>query len=156
MNHQALQAPTKAPWNTLLIAALAALFATNAMADRGNRHDYSHRWHGDIHRFHQHDYPYWREGRWHHGHHDGHLGWWWIAGGLWYFYEAPVYPYPDPYVPYTPPVVVVQQPAPPPAAVTEVAPQPQYWYYCNSARNYYPYVAACPEGWRQVPATPQQ
>jgi hypothetical protein len=27
---------------------------------------------------------------------------------------------------------------------------PQYWYYCGSAGAYYPYVAACPEGWQPV------
>jgi hypothetical protein len=27
-----------------------------------------------------------------------------------------------------------------------------YWYYCPSARAYYPYVAACPEPWVPVPA----
>ena len=25
-----------------------------------------------------------------------------------------------------------------------------YWYYCGSARAYYPYVGACPEGWTPV------
>jgi len=27
----------------------------------------------------------------------------------------------------------------------------QYWYYCPSARTYYPYVGDCPEGWQRVP-----
>jgi hypothetical protein len=85
----------------------------------------------------------WRGGRWHHGWHDDHFGWWWIVGGLWYFYPQPVYPYPDP---YAPPVVVTQ---PPPAAAS-----PQVWYYCDSARGYYPYVPSCPGGWRTVPAVP--
>jgi hypothetical protein len=30
------------------------------------------------------------------------------------------------------------------------------WYYCDSARAYYPYVSACPEGWRPVEAQSQQ
>ena len=30
------------------------------------------------------------------------------------------------------------------------------WYYCESAKTYYPYVQTCPEAWRQVPPTPQQ
>jgi hypothetical protein len=30
---------------------------------------------------------------------------------------------------------------------------PAYWYYyCPSARNYYPYVVSCPEPWVAVPA----
>jgi len=28
----------------------------------------------------------------------------------------------------------------------------QYWYYCQSAGAYYPYVTACPEAW--VPVLP--
>jgi hypothetical protein len=28
-----------------------------------------------------------------------------------------------------------------------------YWYYCQSAGAYYPYVTACPEAWVPVPAT---
>lgn len=39
-----------------------------------------------------------------------------------------------------------------------VQPAPQTgtdnWYYCDSARAYYPYAPSCPEGWRQVPAQP--
>ena len=31
---------------------------------------------------------------------------------------------------------------------------PQNWFYCQSARGYYPYVTQCPEPWRAVPATP--
>ena len=26
----------------------------------------------------------------------------------------------------------------------------QYWYYCPSARAYYPYVGECPDGWGRV------
>src|SRR5262249_31567239 len=29
----------------------------------------------------------------------------------------------------------------------------RYWYYCPSPRTYYPYVAACPEGWVPVPTS---
>ena len=59
--------------------------------------------------------------------------------GEWYFYPAPIYPYPDPYVP--PGAAVAAPPAPTPL---------QYWYYCPSAQAYYPYVSACPEGWTPV------
>src|SRR5690348_2474731 len=65
---------------------------------------------------------------------------------------VPVVPAPWYYAP--PPVVY----APPPVAV---APQPAYvsqpdqnWYYCDNPRGYYPYVASCTSGWRQVPAQP--
>lgn len=40
--------------------------------------------------------------------------------------------------------------APPPAYVPPPQPQNRYWYYCASARQYYPYVNYCPEGWQQV------
>ncbi len=113
----------------------------------------------EIHRLGEHDMKIWRRGHWTHGHHGGRLGWWWVAAGAWYFYPAPVYPYPDP---YTPPVTVINQPpvevapqanvAPPPPAPAQ--PPAQTWYYCDSAQAYYPYVPSCPEPWRQVPAQP--
>ena len=110
------------------------------------------RWHGGIERFHEHDYHVWREGHWEHDFHDGRYGWWWATGGLWYFYPAPVYPYPDPYVPPVVVAPVAPAPAPPPAPAAP--PPPQYWYYCESAGGYYPYVPVCPSGWRVVPAAP--
>jgi hypothetical protein len=125
-------------------AAAAMVFVRPALADRAEW-----RWHGHIERFHEHDWALWRAGVWRHEVHDGRLGWWWVVGPNWYFYPEPVYPYPDPYVP--PVAVIVPQtsasPAPPP-------PTPQYWYYCESAKGYYPYVPECPSGWRVVPATP--
>ena len=106
-------------------------------------------WHGDIQRFHEHDWHVWRSGRWQHGSHAGRVGWWWVVGGLWYLYPAPVYPYPNPWEP--PPFEYVTPPAgsfaPPP-------PPAQYWYYCESAGGYYPYVQACPGGWTPMPALP--
>ncbi len=125
-------------------AGLLAACSGQALAD-GPRH-----WRGgEIHQFHQHDLGRWQGGSWHHARHGGRFGWWWVAAGTWYFYPQPVYPYPDP---YTPSVVVVPAPAP---AEPPVPPE-QYWYYCDAARNYYPYVAECPGGWRQVPAVPPQ
>lgn len=67
---------------------------------------------------------------------------------------VPFRPY---YAPYAyPPVVIAPppvyvQPAPP---IALSPPPPQYWYYCDGARAYYPYVAQCPGGWRQVLPTP--
>jgi hypothetical protein len=109
----------------------------------------------DIHRFADNDLHIWRGGHWVHGRRDGRLGWWWVAAGIWYFYPAPVYPYPDP---YTPSVTVINQPpvVEAPQAQPQSPPPPQVWYYCDSAKGYYPYVSSCPEPWRQVPAQPQQ
>lgn len=98
--------------------------------------------HGDIGRFHEHDWTVWHSGRWYQGDHGGRLGWWWISGGVWYSYPFPVYPWPDPYVPPDLPV-----PATPPP------PTPVNWYYCDPLHAYYPYVESCPQPWRVVPAT---
>ena len=58
-------------------------------------------------------------------------------------YAPPVYaaPPPAPATAYAPPVYAA--PPPPP-------PSPGYWYYCQSAGRYYPYVSACPAGWLTV------
>lgn len=131
---------SKAAYAALMMATLVA--GPSNADERGFGRERREGWHGEIHRFHEHDWDRWRGGRWYHGRHDGRLGWWWIVAGVWYFYPAPVYPYPDP---YQPPVVVV----PPPPA-----PQPaQYWYYCPNPPGYYPYVPQCPGGWQRVPAT---
>jgi hypothetical protein len=130
--------------------------------DRAYDRGHDRHWRGDIHRFQDRDMAHWRGGRWHRGRHDGRLGWWWVVGGVWYLYSAPVYPYPDP---YQPPVVMVEQPsvsaapvyAPPPTQLAEpvAAPTPsQYWYYCEEPAGYYPYVSQCPRAWQKVPATP--
>ena len=105
---------------------------------RGHEHGPGPGWHGEIGRFHEHDLGRWRGGQWHHERHHGRLGWWWIVGGVWYFYPSPVYPYPDPYQPPLAPV-------PPPAA-------PQYWYYCTDPAGYYPYIAQCRVNWQAVPS----
>lgn len=45
----------------------------------------------------------------------------------------------------------------PPLVMAPVVPAPppgRFWYYCESARTYHPYVGHCPEGWRAVPAAP--
>lgn len=128
------------------IAALLAAGSTVAAEHRPGHP--APLWRGDIHHFHEHDWNLWRAGHWTHGRHDGRLGWWWVAGGLWYFYPSPVYPYPSPWEP--PAVTIVSPPAgsaPPPPA-TDV------WYFCAASNAYYPYVVSCPAGWKAVPATP--
>lgn len=129
----------------LTVAALSAALLTGAL--QPVRAEPPH-WHGHFHGY---DLDYWHRGHWVHGAHHGHLGWWWKVGPAWYFYPAPVYPYPDF---YQPPVAV--EPAPVPAPAPQVGPPPtQYWYYCEPAKQYYPYVPSCPSGWRAVPANPQ-
>jgi len=85
-------------------------------------------WHGSI----QHLNPsYWNGGHWWHGTYRGRQGWWWIVGPDWYWFPFAVDPYPDP---YTPPGLIGGS-----------------WYWCDAYRQYYPYVGACPSGWRAVP-----
>ncbi len=86
-------------------------------------------------------HQHWHRGHWIHSRHLGRLGWWWVIGGAWYFYPAPIYPYPEP------PLVVVTPP--PPALIP-----PQYYYYCPYPPGYYPGLPACPMGWQLVPAAP--
>ncbi len=140
---------------TRAVAALCALAALSlagaAFAQpRHARPEPPPAWHGDIHRFPEHDWHVWRGGYWYHGPHAGRLGWWWVVGGAWYFYPAPVYPYPNPYEP--PPSWIVS----PPATSAPPAPPATFWYYCEAGNGYYPYVTTCPGGWRQVPATPAE
>ena len=86
----------------------------------------------------------------------------WV-GGMPYYYANDIYYTGSPgnYVVATPPAadaVTVQQPAaemPAPVGSPTAPPQaPGTWYYCESAKAYYPYVAECNEGWRPVAATP--
>ena len=95
-----------------------------------------------------------------HGHGHGGYGGYWIGpaivGGiitydLTYPYRYPYYPYPYPV--YAQPAPIYPQPAPAYAEpATPVQPPAQVWYYCDSAKGYYPYVANCPVAWRPVPA----
>ena len=70
-------------------------------------------------------------------------------------------PFTYPYAPsspsYAPPVYAASPSAPAPAYAPPVyaappppPPAPAYWYYCQSAGSYYPYVSACPGGWLTV------
>jgi len=142
-----------------LFAGMLLAGSLPVLADHGERQwqGGGGHWEGrEIHRFDHRDRHIWQTGHWQHGYHGDRLGWWWIAAGAWYFYPQPVYPYPDP---YTPPVTVInQQPAPVVAQPAQVQPQQsaQLYYYCDSAKGYYPYVPSCAEGWRAVPAQPPQ
>lgn len=106
-------------------------------------------WHGDISKFHAHDWNVWRSGHWNHGLHHGRMGWWWVIGSSWYFYPSPVYPYPSPWEP--PATALVY---PPESELHSPPPPTLYWYYCDATSSYYPYVSSYAGGWRQVPATP--
>lgn len=95
---------------------------------------------GPVGRFGVRDVAAWRGGFWWHGYRGSRFGWWWFTDGFWYWYDAPLYPYPD----FVGDYYVPSQAYAPPGRV---------WYYCYSPAGYYPYVPACPSGWRVVPAT---
>ena len=137
---------------TTIVSAVFSVAALLAVSQPAVAEHRERGWHGDIRHFGSHDFHRWRGGHWIHGRHGDHLGWWWVVAGIWYFYPAPVYPYPNPYVPPT-----AIRPAPPAAPPPPAAAAPQstpYWYYCAAAKSYYPYVDSCPGGWQKVPATP--
>jgi hypothetical protein len=67
-----------------------------------------------------------------------------------YYYPYPYYVYTPPPVYAEPPVYVQQQPAPP-TPPAPAAPEEGYWYYCPSAREYYPTAPTCSEAWIKVP-----
>jgi hypothetical protein len=80
----------------------------------------------------------------------GGIGWWgspgwWGWPGRW----GTPYPYypAQPLVIQQAPTEYIQQAPTPPSA-------PQYWYYCQNAGAYYPYVKECPGGWMQVVPQP--
>jgi hypothetical protein len=85
-------------------------------------------WQGSMQHF---DGPYWQTGHWWHGTYSGRPGWWWIVGPDWYWFPTAIYPYPDPHTP--------------------LGMTPGYWYWCDDYQQYYPYVGACPSGWRAMP-----
>ena len=75
---------------------------------------------------------------------------WWGPG-----YYGPGWGYPYGYA--APPVVVV--PSEPRVYVErDGAPatgqSQQWWYWCASAKGYYPYVSTCSEGWQRVAPQP--
>ncbi len=87
-----------------------------------------------------------------HGHHHGSTVffgaafapvWWW---GWPYYYP---YYYPYPYYPYPAPTYAQQS-----VYVQDQQAEPYYWYYCEGAQAYYPYVQQCPNGWMKVVPTP--
>jgi hypothetical protein len=89
-----------------------------------------------------------------------------VVGSVPYYYANDVYyeQAPGGYAVVTPPSGVADASAPAPmappspqAGAPGAAPQASAsgtWFYCDSAKAYYPYVSECKEGWRAVPATP--
>jgi hypothetical protein len=72
-----------------------------------------------------------------------------------YFAGYPA-PYPFPYVQYYPGSRAYDESARPPMPPSpeEQARRFPSWFYCDSAAAYFPYVKACPTGFRPVPMAP--
>jgi hypothetical protein len=122
-----------------MIAVLLVLSTVPAYADRDGHGYKRHGYRSHGHRGH------WHRGHWHGGLHR--------SGGVRLFISPGlVVPFGGYWEPYPHPPVVI---APAPRLYLDAPPPPpQYWYYCDAAQAYYPYVQACPGGWRQVSPTP--
>jgi hypothetical protein len=115
-------------------------------------------------------------GGWHGGRGSG-SEWWGLGMGLGFGWgianRVEPYPYGYPYAYYSDPAYYYSYRGPYPgyeqryrlAPLVEPPADRQYapgqvlapagnWYYCDSARGYYPYVTQCPEAWRAVSAVP--
>jgi len=64
----------------------------------------------------------------------------------------PIYQQPTPVYVQQPPVY--QQYSPPNNNAGIATLSTPNWYYCTSSAGYYPYVKACPEGWKVVSSIP--
>ena len=81
--------------------------------------------------------PYW-----------GPYPYWWYPPP---YYAYPTYVYPPSVMVEQPPAYLEQQPGAPAAPPASTA----YWYYCASAKAYYPTAPSCPEEWVKVPERPR-
>lgn len=153
-----------------LTLGCALLAAAPVAAQDHHDHDggfhHSAGWHGGgggfhgvhmgVHHFAGHDFAHfsigdraaWRGGHWWHGPWHGRTGWWWFAGGAWYFYDSPVYPYPGYVSDYYADDDYYDNDNTPDYG----APSGYSWYYCQNPPGYYPYVQRCNTQWQAVPA----
>jgi hypothetical protein len=127
---------------TLLVAALVGV-AIGAVSAPAEAHGY---YRGGYHG------GYWGGPRVSFGFYGGPFYWgpgYW--GGPWGY---PYYPSTTVVVPAEPRVYVERDGAA--NAPADAGQQQQWWYWCQSANGYYPYVSTCSEGWQRVPPQPQQ
>jgi hypothetical protein len=135
---------TRPKWVGILVmlAVLLCISTLPGHADRGGHGDKGHAYTSHGHRGHGH-----RGHDFHHGLRGPRvrvgIGLGTVWGPAWG--GGPDWPR-DAY----PPVVI----APSPRVYVDAPPPPVYWYYCDAAHAYYPYVQQCPGGWRAVTPTP--
>ena len=102
----------------------------------------------------------WHRGHWIHDRHGGRLGWWWVLGPSWSYYERPYFqPIPQTVIvqQVPPPVTVVQQQPAPQAMLPAPPVQSPVLFYCRATGTHYPETMSCPGGWMTMTAgTPPQ
>lgn len=149
---------TAAAITVALTTVTDSAFARPGGSGRGYHGGGHHHGGGHYHGGHRHfrgSFGFWGGGFW--------PGYW--GAGYWPGYWGPGWGgyYGAPAVAYTP--FVTQErvwvesdlagATPPPAAAPTPNPNAQqWWYWCVSARNYYPYVSSCAEGWQRVAPQP--
>jgi hypothetical protein len=136
----------------------------------GHYHEHPYYDHYHDHFYRPYDYDVGAHRYWHHGYYQGRMGWWWVNGGSYTYYDQPTFggsygpSYESIYQP--PQTVIIQQPAPvvpPPAQIIVQQPESAIqempaastgavYYYCRDPQGYYPTVASCPSGWAASPA----
>ena len=127
----------------LMTAVLLVISTVPGHADRGGHGYKGYGYKGHASRSHGH------RGHWHTGHWHRRP---WHSGVRVFISPGLVVPFGSYWESYSPSPVVV---APAPRVyVAPAPPPPTYWYYCDAAQAYYPYVQQCPGGWRQVLPTP--
>ena len=148
------------PLKTLAAAAAIAvgLLAVAESASARGRHGHHH--HGHHHHRAHFSFGFWGgpgfwgPGFWGPGWGSGFWGPAWGPG--WGHWGAPAVVF-APMVTQEPRVWVERDqastPTPPVTSNTNPNAQ-QWWYWCVSARSYYPYVSSCAEGWQRVPPQP--
>jgi hypothetical protein len=122
-------------WVGCCLAVLLVIGTVPGYADRDGHGSKGHGYRSHGHRSHG-----------HRGH--GHSG---VRVFINPGFVVPFGSYSEPYAP--PPVVVAPAPR---VSVEPAPPPPTYWYYCDAAQAYYPYVQQCPGGWRQVLPSPPE
>lgn len=131
----------------LLTASVACLLACSALFGSAALAASAPDLHGrDYQSFSTDEKTLWQSGKWIHNWHDGHYAWYWVVGDVWYYYQAPAYPYPST-------VAAVTMTGSPVPAVDGAVEGPS-WFYCDKPAGYTPFIGACDGTWRQVVVAP--
>jgi len=115
--------------------------------ERLHGHDFHVR---DVRYFNDREWGRWRSGYWQRDYYDGRFGWWYDVGGVYYPYDAPIWPYPLSVAP-----LIVAEAAvapPPPMPIAPLPALPRVAYHCASPEGFYPEVGACDAGWAMFAA----